>query len=288
MAGSGSGNGGMTASAGNSGGGGQSASGGTVGSAGQSSAGTGGSNSGGSNSGGSNSGGSNSGGSNSGGSNSGGSNSGGSNSGGSNSGGSNSAGGKAGAAGSSNGGGGAGGSSNPGVTWTNVYVTWYGFDDNSCDVETTHTCDNIAYPKSDGYPTKHNGATEGKGTYDDPVTFAASDAGDGESFGGVTIAPGTIIYYAKVRKYFIMEDSCFECHTEWDAKKALHVDLWMGPSVPPPGQTMFGAQLINCEDDHTSGQAYHGVDTIIVNPPADLPVDQTTLFNGTQCTMKTY
>ncbi|HWZ89867.1 MAG TPA: hypothetical protein VNW92_13490 [Polyangiaceae bacterium] len=174
------------------------------------------------------------------------------------------------------------------MTWTNVYVTWYGFDDNSCDVETTHTCDNIAYPKSDGYPTKHNGATEGKGTYDDPVTFAASDAGDGESFGGVTIAPGTIIYYAKVRKYFIMEDSCFECHTEWDAKKALHVDLWMGPSVPPPGQTMFGAPLINCEDDHTSGQAYHGVDTIIVNPPSDLPVDQTMLFDGTQCTMKTY
>jgi hypothetical protein len=35
---------------------------------------------------------------------------------------------------------------------------------------------NIAYPKSDGHPTVHNKATEGKGTWADPVTFAGNKA----------------------------------------------------------------------------------------------------------------
>jgi hypothetical protein len=170
-----------------------------------------------------------------------------------------------------------------GVTWNKVFVTWYGYDDNSCDTEAQHTCANIAYPMSDGYPTKHDGATEGKGTYDDPVTFAAAVKDDPETFGGATIKPGTIIYYAKVKKYFMMEDSCAECTDQWNANQLLHVDLWMGPSVPPQGQTMFGQPLIDCEDNATDSSADDPTDTIIVDPPSNLAVDQTMLFTGTQC-----
>ncbi|HEY4106349.1 MAG TPA: hypothetical protein VGM44_20760 [Polyangiaceae bacterium] len=170
-----------------------------------------------------------------------------------------------------------------GVTWNQVFVTWYGYDDNSCQTEAQHTCANIAYAMSDGFPTKHDSATEGKGTYDDPVTFAASQQGDAETFGGATINPGTVIYYPKVKKYFMMEDSCLECTQQWDANKLLHVDLWMGPSMPPAGQTMFGQPLIDCEDNSTDSSADAPTDTIIVDPPSNLEVSQTMLFTGTQC-----
>jgi hypothetical protein len=170
-----------------------------------------------------------------------------------------------------------------GVTWAKVYVTWYGYDDNSCQTEAQHTCANIAYPKSDGYSTLHDGATEGKGNYDDPVTFAAAVKDDPETFGGASIKPGTIIYYPKVKKYFMMEDSCAECTDEWTATQLLHVDLWMGPSTPPQGQTMFGQPLIDCEDHGTDSSADNPTDTIIVDPPSTLVVDQTMLFTGTQC-----
>ena len=112
-----------------------------------------------------------------------------------------------------------------GVTWDKVYVTWYGYDDNSCATEAQHTCANIAYPKSEGYPTLHEGATEGKGTYADPITFASAGESDPESFAGASIKPGTLIYFPRVRKYFIMEDSCLECSQDWHASKLLHVDL---------------------------------------------------------------
>ncbi len=186
---------------------------------------------------------------------------------------------------SAGGAGGAGGApvGGTGVTWSKVFVTWYGYDDNSCDTEATHTCDNIAYPMSDGFPTKHNSATEGAGTYADPITFAAAGLDDPETFGGATIKPGTIIYYPKVKKYFMLEDSCFECTTQWQSNKLLHVDLWMGPSMPPQGQTMFGDPLINCENDSTDSSADDPSDTIIVDPPSTLEVSQTMLFTGTQC-----
>jgi len=186
-------------------------------------------------------------------------------------------------AGMSNTGSGGTGAGGAGVTWSKVFVTWYGYDDNSCDTEAQHTCNNIAYPMSDGFPTKHNSATEGKGTYDDPITFAAATSDNPESFGGATLKPGSIIYYAKVKKYFMLEDSCFECSQQWQATKLLHVDLWMGPSMPPTGQTMFGQPLIDCENNSTDSSADNPTDTIIVDPPSNLEVSQTVLFDGTNC-----
>lgn len=72
-------------------------------------------------------------------------------------------------------------------------VTSYGWNDN--DPPSAE----IAYPKSDGYPTKDNSATEGQGTYKDPITFA-TDKRD--------IDIGTMVYDPFLRKYFIMEDLC--------------------------------------------------------------------------------
>src|SRR6202021_930296 len=110
-------------------------------------------------------------------------------------------------------------------------------------------------------PKKHSGAAEGGGTYDDPITAAASDQGY-ETASGATLSPGTIIYNPEVKKYFIMEDSCLECGDEWKchlssddtddpnppagckAGTYKHIDFWMGPDFQQDATT-----LNDCEDN---------------------------------------
>jgi F5/8 type C domain len=169
-----------------------------------------------------------------------------------------------------------GGTTSGGQRITGVYITWYGFNDNSCDVESQHNCNTIAFPKSDGFSTKHDMATEGKGTYADPITFAtaAKDSGSPAEF-----APGTIIYVPYVHKYFVMEDSCYECGQEWFTNSPkYHVDLWMGPSFESTTDP-----LMNCEDSLTLDSG-----VIIVNPPTNLTTDTSPLFTNNSCTAHTY
>ena len=139
-------------------------------------------------------------------------------------------------------------------------VTSYGWDDN--DPPSAE----IAYPKSDGYPTKHNLATEGNGTYDDPVTFATDKR---------ELDIGTMIYVPFLQKYFIMEDDCGAAHSDWD-KGNYHVDLWMGPQRESDQRKLY-----DCEDKITRSVA-----NVIVDPAQDLPVDKTPLFSNNQCTAR--
>jgi hypothetical protein len=167
-----------------------------------------------------------------------------------------------------------------------VYITWYGFNDNSCQVETQHNCNTIAYPKNGGFPTKHDEAVEGKGTYDDPITFATACGDDGKT--DCEFLPGTIIYVPEVRKYFVMEDQCFECGQDWAASPAhthYHTDLWMGPSVSSSAPNALNA----CEDNLTLGASLKGTGTIVVDPPSNYPVEPTVLFTAANvCTAVTY
>jgi len=143
-----------------------------------------------------------------------------------------------------------------------MLTTSYGFNDNSPPSA------QISFPHSGGYPTLHNLATEGKGTYDDPITFAT----DQKEFG-----PGTRVYVVHLHKYFIMEDECEACDSDWKKGK-YHIDLWMGPqhSCPEPA-------LDNCEAHITQSNA-----VVIVNPPTNLIVSTTPLFDGTKCTAVIY
>jgi hypothetical protein len=181
------------------------------------------------------------------------------------------------------------------AVWENVYITWYGYNDNSCGSESQHGCNDIANPGLG--PKKHSGATAGAGTYDDPSTAAASDTTDSghvfEAAGGVTLKPGTMIYNPEVQQYFIMEDSCLECGDEYSCKlssddtddpkppagcqagKNLHIDFWMGPNTgSQPGS------LQTCEDNATIGNPYAGTGVVIVNPPPNLPVKTGLLYPG--------
>eukprot|EP00483_Globobulimina_turgida_P001424 UN01426 len=145
-----------------------------------------------------------------------------------------------------------------------VYHTSYGWDDNSPPSA------EIAYPKSDGYPTKHNQAYEGTGTYADPITFATDKD---------EIAIGSIVWVSDLHKYFVMEDDCAACDSDWRNGK-WHIDLWMGPDKRLPESKLYA-----CEDYITKS----GV-TVIINPAQNLPVDKTPLINPStgDCTAVIY
>ena len=144
-----------------------------------------------------------------------------------------------------------------GTTLTNVYVTLFGWPDNSPPGNV------IAYPANAGFPTIHNVATAGQ-TYSSPGTFASDALSNGE------LSVGEIVYDAHFQKYFILEDECVQCETDWNNSGKRHIDLWVGGN-PPANDT----DVDNCEDALTlDGQ------TIIANPPNNETVNTTPLYNS--------
>lgn len=155
-----------------------------------------------------------------------------------------------------------------------VWLTWYGYNDNSGQTENQHGSADIAYPKSDGYPTLHNHATEGKGTYTDPVTFAAPNKDLKTTF-----PIGSIIYVPLVKKYFIMEDECGDDDPQGCQHGTNHVDLWMGPP-----SASNGTKLDDCEGNATPNNTVK----VTINPSSTLSVDTSTMFKNNQCLIHLY
>jgi hypothetical protein len=148
----------------------------------------------------------------------------------------------------------------PASTTTNMYVTFYGWYDNS--------------PPGAGiaYPGLHSSAG-GTGTFADPITFATDKS---------ELKAGTKVYYATVKKYFVMEDDCTECDEDWTGHgpdggpKFWHVDLWTG------GKGGNEKAAIDCEDALTQSNPDGSPKQtpVLVNPPSNEPVDSTPLFNA--------
>jgi hypothetical protein len=179
---------------------------------------------------------------------------------------------------------------------------------------------NYGYPDNSppGTPTimgpgPHQIATEGAGTYDDPITVATDYK---------ELPARTMVYNPLSQKYYVVEDECVECDSDWtctyddseDAgpgnppspctnKSYRHLDFWMGPntntnnqygmlqgSMWVPGPLYNASQ--NCEALATLGDVYNinnAIDggpgygttngTVIVNPPMGLPVRTGPLFD---------
>jgi hypothetical protein len=132
-----------------------------------------------------------------------------------------------------------------------VQVTYYAAADNDPPGSAQ-----IAYPNS-----RHPSAG-GSGTVADPLSLATDPR---------EIRPGVLVYYPTVRKYFVMEDDCVPCIDQWSQDRTPHVDLWMSNTTAPVVQ--------DCEAALTPDDP----DTIIINPPTDLPVDTRPLFSGGRC-----
>ena len=80
------------------------------------------------------------------------------------------------------------------------------------------------------------------------------------------------VYYPALRKYFVMEDDCAQCITDWRSSRTPHIDLWTGDYQ--------GSALLACENALTPD----GRVAVEVNPPPGRPVDPRPLFNGRGCT----
>jgi carbohydrate binding protein with CBM4/9 domain len=154
-----------------------------------------------------------------------------------------------------------------------VVVTFYGYNDNSGQTENQHGSADIAYPQNGGYPTLHNLATEGAGTYNDPVTFAVRPNDQS------TFPIGSVAYFPLVHKYFIMEDECGDTDPQGCLNGTHHTDLWFGPQ-----SASDSTALGNCEDNSTPGSSV----VAVINPVSTFPVDTTRMFQNNQCTIHLY
>ena len=145
------------------------------------------------------------------------------------------------------------------ATTDQTFLTFYGWWDN------TPPGGDISYPQI------HDTAG-GAGSYDDPITFA-TDSGE--------LKPGTKVWVQRVRKYFIMEDSCEECSADWNGKgpnggpNLRHLDLWLG------GQNGNAMDAIDCEDalTHYNDDNTPTLEPVVVNPPSNEDYDSTPIFN---------
>jgi 3D (Asp-Asp-Asp) domain-containing protein len=138
-----------------------------------------------------------------------------------------------------------------GRMWS-VVVTFYGAADNDPPGSTE-----IAHPNG------HHQEAGGTGTYADPLSLAADPR---------AIQVGTRVYYPQLRKYFVMEDDCAQCITDWRSSRTPHIDLWTGDYQ--------GSALLACENALTPD----GLVPVELNPPPGRPVDPRPLFNGRGCT----
>jgi len=103
----------------------------------------------------------------------------------------------------------------------------------------------------------------GTGTYADPITYAGASA---------SIPVGSRIYIPRVKKYFIMEDDCEECISDWSKHKKYHVDCWMGPD------TLSDSTLVACENQMTMDS-----DHVIVDATDGYQVNPTPLYANGKC-----
>jgi hypothetical protein len=141
----------------------------------------------------------------------------------------------------------------PQVTLT-VDVAFFGWADNA------PPGDEIAYPKSGGFPTLHEVAA-GTGTYADPLTFG----GDSKVF-----PPGTILYVPYIEKYVMLEDECVSCATQAVMTHRPEIAVWMASDGTTPS-----ALLSKCESFWTRSSV-----AVIEAPPADLAVTSRPLLDA--------
>ena len=140
-----------------------------------------------------------------------------------------------------------------------TFLTFYGWYDN------TPPGGDISYPQI------HDTAG-GKGTFADPITFATSTA---------ELKAGTKVWVPRVKKYFIMEDGCDECSSDWSGHGPnggpglRHIDLWLG------GQGGSAFDAIDCEDalTHYNADNTPVLEPVVVDPSSDEPYDSTPIFN---------
>ncbi len=145
----------------------------------------------------------------------------------------------------------------PATKSVQAFMTLYGYVDNSPPGPVI------------AHPCIHSGAG-GIGTFEDPITFA-TDVHE--------LAWCKIIYVPYMERYFIHEDECSECDTDWSRWHLYRFDMWAGGNAASLHQPERRA-LLQCEDTWTRADSVHDSDdpTVIINPPSNLPVTTNPIF----------
>jgi len=127
----------------------------------------------------------------------------------------------------------------------NAYVTGYSYWDNDPpgSAEISH-------------PVIHQTAG-GMGTYANPITVAVGKKGGS---GALLWAAGTRFYVPKLQKYFMVEDSCANCHSGYPSSASTWLDVYVDGSKS--GRAASEAAM----------NALTGVQTVIRNPASNLAV----------------
>jgi hypothetical protein len=152
-------------------------------------------------------------------------------------------------------------SANP--TNVKAFMTLYGWADNSPSGPAI------------AHPCLHNSAG-GVGTFSNPVTFA-TDVSE--------LAWCQVIYVPYMKRYFIHEDECSECDSDWARFHLYRFDMWAGGDANSR-QSPEKKALRACESTWTRADSVSDPanPTIIVDPPSDLPVTTAPIFSGpTKC-----
>jgi 3D (Asp-Asp-Asp) domain-containing protein len=137
------------------------------------------------------------------------------------------------------------------VATQQVFITFYAAYDND-----PAGSREIAYP---GGAPRHAQATTDQGTYSHPITLASDQR---------WLPVGTRVYVVSLHKYYIMEDECVECEDDYGAHGTRHIDLYLSNST--------SSRVIAAEEEDTGDDRV--TRAIVVNPPANLPVDTTPLY----------
>ena len=95
----------------------------------------------------------------------------------------------------------------------------------------------------------------GAGTFDDPITAAASA-------GNPIFPAGTLVYIPGLRKYFLVEDECASC------TDAAWLDLWMESNIASDPDLVESCEWAWTGDPMRERE-------ILLHPPPDLDVDPT-------------
>jgi hypothetical protein len=130
-------------------------------------------------------------------------------------------------------------------------VTFYAAYDNDPPGSTTIAFPNPRHPRAGG-----------TGTFDDPLTLAGATE---------VLEVGTLVYYAPLRRYFVMEDLCETCIARWNTTGEPQLDLWVGPAVDPG--------VVACEENLTPDRPVE----VEIGPPSGRPVDTTPLYTEGHC-----
>ncbi len=146
-----------------------------------------------------------------------------------------------------------------GPTNVKAFMTLYGWADNS--------------PPGPGiaHPCLH-GTAGGMGTFSNPVTFAT----DVSELGWCQV-----IYVPYMKRYFIHEDECSECDSDWAQFHLYRFDMWAGGDarsrIAPEKKALRACESTWTRADSIDDPANP---TVIVDPPSDLPVTTAPIFSG--------